>query len=99
MALYLDGAHQPIAYRVVSSGLQNSSQVHPREVLQPALMVGAVSMIVAHNHPSGNTTPSEQDRRVTEAIRDSAKLVGISLLDHLIITEKEHHSFQEQGMI
>jgi len=95
IAIYLDGAHQPISYRIVSTGLQNSSQVHAREVFQPAFMVGAISLIVAHNHPSGQLTPSSQDRSVTNTLMDAGKLLGITVLDHVIVSDLGHYSITE----
>ena len=66
VALYLDGRHQPIAHQVVSIGTASASLVHPREVFQPAILVGACAVIVAHNHASGDPTPSREDREITQ---------------------------------
>ncbi len=92
VALYLDGAHQVASYSVVASGSAASCIVHPREVLQRAILSGAVSMIVAHNHPSGDPTPSDEDVRVTKRLRDAGELLRIRLLDHLILTDLTHES-------
>lgn len=97
VALYLDGAHQVISYSVVSLGLANSTQVHPREVYRCAVLLGACAIIVAHNHPSDDCTPSVDDRRVTMRLKDSAEVLGIKLLDHLVIGNPAFYSFSAHG--
>ena len=97
--LCLDGSHSVVAYNLVSIGTANYSVVHPREVFQPALLAGAVSIIVAHNHPSGNLTPSEADINVTEQLSAAGKLLGIKLLDHIILSDCDHISLQDKGYI
>jgi DNA repair protein RadC len=87
MALYLDGRGRPIGYRVISTGTANASLVHPREVFQAGVLLGAVSLIVAHNHPSGDPSPSAEDRDVTARLRQAGEILGISLLDSLVFTE------------
>jgi DNA repair protein RadC len=64
-------------------------------VLSPALRTGAAAFVVAHNHPSGDPSPSRADRLVTEALRGAAALVGVPMLDHIIVTARGHHSFRE----
>lgn len=96
-ALYLDGSHKPINYAVISSGLANASQIHPRELFQPAILAGACAVICFHNHPSGSTTPSREDREVTKRLVDAGKLLSIPVLDHIILTDTEHYSFLENG--
>lgn len=97
IALYLDAAHQPIGYSVVSTGLLSSCPVHPREVYQRAILLGAYSVVVAHNHPSDNTTPSQEDRQITKQLSEAAKVLGLRLLDHIVFTDEGHYSFQEAG--
>ena len=87
ICLTLDGANRLIAKRIVSIGTLTSSLVHPREVYSDAITDRAASVIVAHNHPSGNSEPSQADRDVTERLREAGELLGISLLDHIIITK------------
>ena len=87
VALYLDGANQVASYSIVSIGTANASMVHPREVFQRAILAGAVSIIIAHNHPSGVLTPSDEDHKVTQRLKEAGEIVGIKLLDHLIITD------------
>ena len=86
MALYLDGRHRPIAHQVVSIGTASASLVHPREVFQPAILVGACAVIVAHNHPSGDPTPSAEDREITRRLAQAGALLGVSLLDSVVFT-------------
>lgn len=87
VALYLDGASRIAAFSVLATGTATSCPVHPREVFQPAILVGAVSCLVAHNHPSGDLTPSQHDNRVTQVLRDAGRILGIRILDHLIVTD------------
>jgi DNA repair protein RadC len=83
--LTLNGAHCVIRSHQVTVGLLNSTQVHPREVFRPALLDAAASIILVHNHPSGNPKPSPEDLKVTENIEAASKLIGIKLLDHIVI--------------
>lgn len=96
VAIYLDGRHRPIAWQIVSVGTANASLVHPREVFQPAIHVGAVSLILAHNHPSGDPTPSEDDVTLTRRLSDAAKLLGIGLLDHVVVADSSAYSLREK---
>lgn len=84
VALYLDGRHSPIAHAVVSVGTANRALVHPREVFQPAIAVGACALIVCHNHPGGDPTASPEDYEATRRLAKAGELLGIRLLDHLI---------------
>lgn len=97
--LCLDGNHQVVAWNLVSVGTANSALVHPREVFQPAVLSGAVSIIIAHNHPSGNLEASTEDLNATKIINEAGKLLGIKLLDHIIISESGFISLQERGYI
>lgn len=90
----LDGARRLINKHEVSKGTLTSSLVHPREVFSPAIEDRAASIIIAHNHPSGMLTVSEQDRAVTQRIKDAGELLGIPLDDHLIVTEAGYTSIQ-----
>ena len=87
VCLTLDGANRLIAKRIISIGTLTSSLVHPREVFADAITDRAASIIVAHNHPSGSLQPSDADRAVTERLREAGELLGVTLLDHLIITK------------
>jgi DNA repair protein RadC len=93
--LMLDARHRPLACETVAVGSINSSRLSPRDVLSPALRAGSAALVVAHNHPSGDPSPSRADRIVTEALRSAAALVGIPMLDHIIVAARGHHSFRE----
>ena len=95
----LNGAHEVIKIRVVSIGLVNRTLVHPREFFADPLSDRAAAVICAHNHPSGNTEPSPDDREVTEILKKAGKILGIELLDHLIFSDTEFYSFLEKGEI
>lgn len=90
VCLTLDGANRLIAKRVISIGTLTSSLVHPREVFVEAITDRAASIIVAHNHPSGTLEPSQADREVTKRLKDAAELLGITMLDHIIVTKTAH---------
>lgn len=89
VCLTLDGANRLIAKRIITIGTLTSSLVHPREVFADAITDRAASIIVAHNHPSGSIEASQADRDVTGRIADAAKLLGIQLVDHLVVTRKD----------
>ena len=88
VCLTLDGANRLIAKRIITIGTLTASLVHPREVFAEAITDRAASVIVAHNHPSGSLTPSTADLEVTKRLRESGELLGITVLDHIILTEK-----------
>jgi len=87
VGLYLNARHELIHKEIVSIGTANASIVHPRDVFAPALLRNAVAIIVVHNHPSGDATPSPEDRDVTHRLKEAGKLLGIAVLQHIIITE------------
>jgi len=92
-AVLLDARHRVLGLRRISVGTLVSSPVHPREVFGPAVRAGAAALIVAHNHPSGDARPSEQDRRVTDRLRSAGALLGIELLDHVVVGSTRYYSF------
>lgn len=93
----LDAKHCIIGVNVVSMGSLTMSIVHPREVFKPLILMNAAAWLCAHNHPSGDPTPSQEDRQLTTRLRQGADLLGISLLDHLILTDARYYSFADQG--
>jgi len=95
VALYLNASHQVAAYSIVSIGSANSAPVAPREVFQRAVLTGAISIVLAHNHPSDSTEPSNEDRAVTKRLRDAGQLLGIKVLDHLIVTDSAYLSLKD----
>lgn len=96
MVLDLDGNNQIITAREVTVGLVNQSQVHPRETFRGAILSNAVSILVAHNHPSGNLEPSEADLLATRRLVEVSKTIGISLLDHIIVGVSGFTSLRER---
>jgi DNA repair protein RadC len=99
LTLTLDGASRLIQKRTVFIGTLNKSIVHPREVFVDAIQDRAAGIIFVHNHPSGNTDPSEEDFAITERLLDVAKIVGIEVFDHIIIGKDRHFSFQAEGLL
>ena len=95
----LNGSHAVINVRVVSIGLVNRTVVHPREIFYPAVQDNAVSIIVAHNHPSGNLEPSKEDIEITDKVKKAGEIMGIQLLDHLIISKNGLFSLSEAGKL
>ena len=97
IALYLDGAHMVAAYSLISIGSANFTTVHPREVFRRAVLVGAIALVIAHNHPSGDTTPSQEDLSITKRMRQCAEILGIKFLDHVIVTDSSHRSLSTEN--
>lgn len=91
---------QVINMNIVSMGTLNTALVHPREVFKSAILSNACAIILVHNHPSGNCTPSPQDMQITENLRKCGELLGIPVKDHIIIGGgKEYYSFMENGLL
>lgn len=99
VAMYLDSLHQVTAYSIISIGTANMAPVAPREVFQRAILSGAISIVVSHNHPSGSPYPSDDDRAVTTRLHESGDLLGIKLLDHVIVANGAHYSFRDEGAL
>lgn len=96
----LDTKNQPLSVNVASVGSLNSSIVHPREVFKIAVLSNAASIIVFHNHPSGDTSPSSEDVNITERLKEAGKIIGIELVDHIIIgSEGKFCSLKEKGIL
>lgn len=95
----LNGAHEIIASRVVSIGLLNQSQVHPREVFADPITDRAAAVIVAHNHPSGQLEPSTEDKVTTRRLKEAGDIIGIPLLDHIIFSHSGYYSFAENKLL
>lgn len=97
VAILLDAKSCLIRIETISIGTLTSAPVHPREVFHPAVRHNAASMILVHNHPSGDPTPSKQDKALTELLIASGKLMGISVHDHIIVAGTSYISLREQG--
>jgi DNA repair protein RadC len=98
--LTLNTRNKLVARHLVSLGLADTAPVHPREVFRPAIIDGAASVILVHNHPSGDPTPSVEDLRVTRQLIEAGAVVGIRVLDHVIIGRGDtpHLSIREKGL-
>ncbi|HHS9481911.1 TPA: RadC family protein [Raoultella ornithinolytica] len=99
MALFLDNQHRLIAHETLFTGTINHTQVHPREVVKRALHFNAATVILAHNHPSGATTPSQADKALTQRLVQALQLVDIRVPDHLIVSGMQILSFAEHGLL
>ncbi|WP_226528174.1 RadC family protein [Metabacillus niabensis] len=95
----LDTKNQPTSINVCHIGSLNSSIVHPREVMKSAILSNAASIIVGHNHPSNDPTPSREDIEVTKRLVEAGKIIGIDILDHLIVCAEKYVSLKETGHI
>ena len=98
LALHLDGKNRIICLDVVSMGSLNQSIVHPREVFKTALLSSAAAIILIHQHPTGDPTPSREDREITRRLKEAGDLLGIMVLDHIIVGES-YLSFVEMGLL
>lgn len=99
ITLCLDTKNQILKEEVISIGSLNASIVHPREVFKSALMESSASVIMVHNHPSGDPSPSREDIMVTEKMVEGGKLLGIDVLDHIIIGEGRYVSLKDEGFV
>ena len=96
---FLDARNQEIKREIISIGSLNANLVHPREVFEPAVRHLAAQIIVAHNHPSGDTEPSEDDLEITKRLVESGKILGIDVVDHIVVTKDKFLSMKQEGII
>lgn len=94
-AIHLNSQSRPISIQEISRGMVNLTMAHPREVFRGAIAAGAVSIACAHNHPSGDPTPSRDDIALTKRLVDAGRIVGIPMIDHLVVTEDEFASIDK----
>ena len=99
VCMTLNGANELIEKRIVTIGLLDKSLVHPRDVFADVITDRAAAVIFAHNHPSGDVQPSDADLKTQEQLVSAAKILGIRVLDHVIVSKKGYFSFQENGLI
>ncbi|MFH1565808.1 MAG: DNA repair protein RadC [bacterium] len=99
MVFFLDSRNQEIKREIVSIGSLNANLVHPREVFEPAVRYLAAQIIIAHNHPSGDPEPSEEDLEITKKLVASGKILDIEILDHIIVVKDGFFSFKEKKLI
>jgi DNA repair protein RadC len=97
--ILLDSKHRALSIATISTGILTSSLVHPREVFREAMFKNSAALIVAHNHPSGDPTPSKEDIAITDRLAETGRLVGIELLDHIIIGSNGFVSLRENGIL
>ncbi|MDR3130702.1 MAG: DNA repair protein RadC [Treponema sp.] len=95
ISVSLNGAHEVLAVRVVTMGLVNKTLIHPREVFSDVIADRGCGICVCHNHPSGETFPSQEDNEVTAALVKAARILGIKFLDHLVFSEKSYFSYRD----
>ena len=99
ICMMLDNRNHLLTERVISRGTVNATLVTPREIYMEAVRCHAVGLILVHNHPGGDPTPSRCDIQVTDRIREAGEILGIPLLDHIIIGDHSYRSFREEGLI
>lgn len=99
LCITVNGGHEIIQIRVISVGTVNQTIVHPREIFSDALKENAAAIVICHNHPSGNCTPSEADIETTVRIRQASEILGITLLDHIIFSSNSYFSFLENKVL
>jgi DNA repair protein RadC len=97
--LCLSTKHRVLAYHEVSRGCLDSTLVHPREVFKAAILANAASIVLAHNHPSGDPAPSPDDMALTRRLVDAGRLIGVDVLDHIVIGDGRYVSFRERGWL
>ena len=97
--ILLNTRNKIIGISTVSIGSLNASIVHPREVFKDAIIHNAYSVVLAHNHPSGDTEPSEDDLTITKRLVEAGKILGIEVIDHIIISKNGFFSFKEKGLL
>ena len=99
VVLYLNAKNQMVHKETISMGTLNANLVHPREVFEPALKYSAAQIIAAHNHPSGDPKPSEDDLEVTKRLTEAGKMMGIEIMDHVIVSKNSHFSLKEEKLL
>lgn len=99
IVLGLDTRNKPVYREIVSVGTLNSTLIHPREVFKKAIIMSCNSIVVAHNHPSGDPEPSDDDKEITRQLKQAGEILDIKLLDHVIIGKDEPFSFNEEHFL
>jgi DNA repair protein RadC len=99
VVLFLNTKHQLLSFHEVSRGTLDSTLVHPREVFKAALLANAAAIVLAHNHPSGDPSPSPDDDVLTRRLKAAGDLLGVDVVDHVIVGDGRHYSFKEGGRL
>lgn len=97
--LFLNGKNKLIEVKDLFEGCLTSSVVYPREIMKKALKYDAAALIFVHNHPSGDSSPSESDKKITEGLVSAGNIMGVKVLDHIIIGNNKYYSFADEGLI
>ena len=96
---YLDNNNRPLSFLISGIGKVNTTSINPTNTLQGALLQNATSIMLFHNHPSGTANPTQKDISATKYLVIAAKLIGIDVLDHVILTDKDYYSFAQNGIL
>jgi DNA repair protein RadC len=99
LTIHLDGKNKVICLDIVSIGSLNQSIVHPREVFKTACLSNAAAVLLIHQHPSGDPSPSREDIEITRRVKEAGEIMGIRVLDHIIVGDDTYHSFVESGLL
>ncbi|MBL7123236.1 MAG: DNA repair protein RadC [Candidatus Marinimicrobia bacterium] len=99
VVIFLNGQHQVLTTEVLFAGSLTTSAVYPREVITRVIELGSAAIVIAHNHPSGLTTPSSSDRAVTKKLQTALEAIDVEMLDHIIIGGSEHYSFADNRLL
>jgi DNA repair protein RadC len=99
VVVLLDARQRVLRSEVISQGTLTASLVHPREVFRPALRDAAAALVLVHNHPSGDPTPSTEDREVTARLASAGEILGIRVVDHVVVAERGFCSLREEGAL
>jgi len=99
IVLHLDGKNRIVCFDRVSIGSLNQAIVHSREVFKTACLSNAAAVLLVHNHPTGDPTPSQEDIAITRRLKESGEILGIKVLDHIIVGDNEFLSFVEKGLL
>ena len=95
--LLLDARHRLMRVRTISVGSLDTSVVHPREVFRPAITLGAAAVVLFHNHPSGDPTPTPEDIALTRRVRHAGDVIGIEVVDHIVLADARYCSVRQAG--
>lgn len=99
LAIYLNSRNVVLAHRLLFTGTINTANVFPREIFREALILKASNVILVHNHPSRDASPSKQDIILTKRLLEAASVMKVKLIDHIIVTDKDYYSFDKHGIL
>ena len=98
LVVFLASDQRVLSYKILFVGTINASMVFPREIFKEALLLNSPNIILVHNHPSGNLSPSQEDISLTKRIKEAGQLMGVKVLDHIIVTQSDYFSFVQEGI-